>query len=92
MKTMTWELQTDADGSLHLPLPKTMAHGRYRVTAKIVPVAVTAARPAAPRLTVRDALEQLAASNPFGTLADPVAWQRDVRADRALPLLPPAGG
>ncbi|MBN1935317.1 MAG: hypothetical protein JW934_11665 [Anaerolineae bacterium] len=31
------------------------------------------------------ALEQLAAANAFAGLADPAAWEREVRQDRALP-------
>ena len=31
------------------------------------------------------ALEQLAASNAFADIKDPVAWQREIRKDRPLP-------
>jgi hypothetical protein len=32
-----------------------------------------------------DALRQLQAANPFKDIADPVAWQREMRKDRPLP-------
>ena len=31
------------------------------------------------------ALEKLVQVRPFGDIADPVAWQREIRKDRALP-------
>lgn len=32
-----------------------------------------------------EALRQLQAANPFKDIADPVAWQREIRQDRPLP-------
>jgi len=32
-----------------------------------------------------DALRELAKSNPFRDITDPVAWQREIRQDRPLP-------
>jgi hypothetical protein len=37
------------------------------------------------RRRMADALQRLAASNPFADIEDPVAWQREVRRDRPLP-------
>ena len=37
------------------------------------------------RQRLAEALEQLAALNPFSDIADPVAWQREQRQDRPLP-------
>ena len=38
------------------------------------------------RQTALDALRQLRESNPYLDLADPVAWQREIRQDRRLPF------
>ena len=37
------------------------------------------------RRLMAEALEQLAAMNPFADIEDPVAWQREIRKDRPLP-------
>ena len=37
------------------------------------------------RKRLAEALEQLAALNPFSDIADPVSWQREQRQDRPLP-------
>jgi hypothetical protein len=37
------------------------------------------------RRQVHEALEALAASNPFAEITDPIAWQREIRKDRPLP-------
>jgi len=37
------------------------------------------------REALAEALAQAAALNPFADIADPVAWQREQRQDRALP-------
>ena len=37
MSTITAILEPDADGSLHLPLPPEMRHGKVRVTATLQP-------------------------------------------------------
>jgi len=37
------------------------------------------------RETALEALRQLRESNPYLDLADPVAWQREIRQDRRLP-------
>ena len=38
------------------------------------------------RQTAVEALRQLRESNPYLDLADPVAWQREIRQDRRLPF------
>ncbi|MDB5322352.1 MAG: hypothetical protein JWN40_3983 [Phycisphaerales bacterium] len=40
---------------------------------------------AARRQQVRDALDALVARGTFSEIADPVAWQREIRKDRPLP-------
>jgi hypothetical protein len=37
------------------------------------------------RRRVAEALDALAASNPFAEISDPLAWQREIRKDRPLP-------
>lgn len=35
--------------------------------------------------TLKEALEAAVATNPFADIADPAAWQREIRQDRPLP-------
>ncbi|CAK0778369.1 hypothetical protein CCP2SC5_810009 [Azospirillaceae bacterium] len=37
------------------------------------------------RCALGDALDTAARLNPFSTISDPVAWQREIRQDRVLP-------
>jgi len=37
------------------------------------------------RRRMAEALESLAASDPFSEISDPVEWQREIRKDRPLP-------
>ena len=111
MSTITAILEADADGSLHLPLPEELRHGKVRVTATLLPVAdeiPTAGRgfgalkgkismtdfdesldgfSASPEMLEKrsKAFERLRELNPFRDIADPVAWQREIRTDRPLP-------
>jgi hypothetical protein len=34
---------------------------------------------------LKEALEAAVATNPFADIADPAAWQREIRQDRPLP-------
>lgn len=90
MSTITAILEPDADGSLHLPLPPELRHGKVRVEAKLE--AADEAAPAVPRATpdmLRQRKEALATLRALGGLKDvipdPVAWQREQREDRPLP-------
>ena len=87
MSTITAILEPDPDGTLHLPLPAELRHGKIKVEAKL-----EAAQPS----TLADAstgkgtpLEAFKKLRKLGGLRhiipDPVAWQREQRADRPLP-------
>lgn len=89
MSTITAILEPHADGSVHLPLPPELRHGKVRVEAKLE--AAGDATSAAPRATpemLRQRKEALAALREMGGLkdviSDPVAWQREQREDRPL--------
>ena len=90
MSTINVILEADADGTLHLPLPAELRGSRLRVTATVEPVAETA-RPDAAEMTRRraaamEAFHRLRRQNPYFEIADPVAWQREIREDRPLPF------
>ena len=83
MSTITAILEADADGTLHLPLPVDLRKSKLRVTATIQAVRESNERP-----TKEDALAALRKLRELGTfkeIADPVAWQREIRQDRPLP-------
>jgi hypothetical protein len=90
MSTITAILEADADGTLHLPLPADLRHGKIEVTATLKPVNATSctvrrARPeeVAPR---KAALTELRALGGLRDLIpDPLSWQREMRQDRPLP-------
>jgi hypothetical protein len=89
MGTITVILEADADGTLHLPLPPELLHGKIEVTATLR--AAHEPLPSVPRATPemlqrrKEAFEKLRLLNPFRQIPDPVAWQKEVRLDRALP-------
>jgi len=89
MSTITAILEADADGTLHLPLPVELRHGKIEVTATLK--AANGAAPAVPRATPemlrrrKEAFEKLRQLNPFREIPDPVAWQKEIRKDRPLP-------
>ena len=78
-------LEPHADGSLHLPLPPELRHGKVRVEAKLE--AADVPRASAEMLARRK--ESLAALRALGGLKDvivnPAEWQREQRMDRPLP-------
>jgi hypothetical protein len=82
-------LEADADGTLHLPLPAELRHGKIEVTATLKAANGTASgvARATPEMLLRrkEAFEKLRELNPFREIADPVAWQREIRKDRLLP-------
>jgi hypothetical protein len=90
MSTITAILEADADGTLHLPLPAELRHGKIEVTATLK--AANGAAPAVPRATpemLRRRKEAFAKLRELGGLRDaipdPMAWQRELRQDRPLP-------
>jgi hypothetical protein len=95
MSTITAILEADADGTLHLPVPEQLRHGKVRVEATIEAVesASTAERPpraalvATPEMLERRkaAMAEVRRLNPYRDITDPVAWQREQRKDRPLP-------
>ena len=84
--------EADADGTIQLPIPEELRHGKVEVTATLVavgdslPVARATPDTMARRLT---ALRELRALGGLGgAIPDPAAWQREQRQERALPDLP----
>lgn len=87
MSTITAILEAESDGTLHLPVPAELRHGKIEVTATL-----RAANGAAPRATpemMQQRREALQALRELGGLRDaipdPAAWQREGRRDRPLP-------
>ena len=83
-------LEADADGTLHLPLPVELRHGKIEVTATLKPANGSASdRPRASPEMLRRRKEAFQALRALGGLReaipDPVAWQRELRQDRPLP-------
>ena len=89
MNTITAILEADGDGTLHLPVPAELRHGKIEVTATLR--AARGTSPALPRATPemlrrrKEAFAKLRQLNPFREVQDPVAWQREIREDRPLP-------
>ena len=81
MSTITAVLDAEPDGTVHLPLPPALHGLRVRVEATLQADQTPAAGPGRLRAT----LQELRQRNPFRQLADPVAWQREVREDVRLP-------
>ena len=81
MSKITAILEADADGTLHLPVPPELRNTRVRVTATLE-VALEPAREEG--RTPLEALRELRKLGTFKGIADPVAWQREQRRDRAL--------
>lgn len=89
MSTITAILEANADGTLHLPLPKDLRHGKIEVTATLKTANGTVTMPrATPEMVARrkDALRKLRELGGLrDVIPDPVAWQREIRTDRPLP-------
>ena len=95
MSTITAILEADADGTLHLPLPAELRHGKIKVEAKLEPAETEPGIAERPRTQMRAtpgmierrkaALAEVRRLNPFRDITDPVAWQREGRKDRPLP-------
>jgi len=89
MSTITAILEADADGTLHLPLPAELRHGKVEVTATLKAVngrSFTALWPTpemvARRKTALKELRELGGLREV--IPDPVAWQRELRQDCSL--------
>ena len=87
MSTITAILEADTDGTLHLPLPAELRHGKIRVEAKLEPAPgegsdVTEEGRQRRLLAI---MGRIRARNPFKDIKDPVAWQREMREDVKLP-------
>ena len=90
MSTITVILEADDDGTLHLPLPAELRHGKVEVTATLK--AVGDASPTALRATPDEVARRNAALAELRGLGglrdvipDPMEWQREMRRDRSLP-------
>ena len=83
MSTITAILEPDADGTVHLPLPLDLRNSRVRVTATLEADVQGSERPS--HEAAMAALRRLRARGTFREIADPVAWQREIRRDRPLP-------
>ena len=90
MSTITAILEADADGTLHLPLPAELRHGKIEVTAmlKAANGVSSVVMRATPGMLHRrkEAFQALRALGGLReVIPDPVAWQRELRQDRPLP-------
>lgn len=83
MSTITAILEADPDGTLHLPLPEELRHGKVEVTATIRLANEEAGRPT--HAEALAALHRLRDLGTFKAIVNPVAWQREIRKDRTLP-------
>lgn len=84
MSTITAILEPDADGTLHLPLPAELRHGKIKVEAKLEPATSDTTEEERQRRLL-GIMERIRARNPFKDIGDPVAWQREMREDVRLP-------
>jgi hypothetical protein len=87
MTTITAILEPDADGTVHVPVPAGMPQGMMKVTATFEPSTqpLTPAALEERRGKIESALKILRDRGTFASIADPVAWQREIRQDRPLP-------
>ena len=90
METINAIIEPDADGTLHIPLPESLRHGKVAITASLR--AATGTHRMAPIATPemlalrREALKELRELGEVAKIIpDPVAWQREQREDRQLP-------
>ncbi len=90
MSTITAIMEANADGTLHLPLPTELRHGKIEVTATLKPAngTTTTVPHATPEMVARRkaALQKLCDLGGLReAIPDPAAWQREIRKDRPLP-------
>jgi hypothetical protein len=81
MNTITAILEPYADGTLHLPLPNHLRHGKVKVVASLESAPENGRGTGTPL----EALKELRKLGAFKEVADPVAWQREQRKNRSLP-------
>ena len=87
MSTIIAILEPDADGTLHLPLPAELRHGKIKVEARLEAAQeVSPADASTGKGTPLEAFKELRKLGGLRhVIPDPVAWQREQRADRPLP-------
>ena len=87
VSTITAILEADADGTLHLPLPAELRHGKIKVEATLepTPVELSDAMEVERQRRLLAIMERIRERNPFKDINDPVAWQREMREDVKLP-------
>jgi hypothetical protein len=92
MNTLETDIEIGADGSVRLlsPLPAWLKPGRAHV---LMTVESVEEKPKGQKLTATPemiaqrsaALTEIRKLDPYRTVSDPVAWQREMREDRPLP-------
>lgn len=82
MSTITAILEADEDGTLHLPIPAELKGAKLEVIATITPLADVLRSTPEQMIAALNKLHELGT---FREIADPVAWQREIRKDRPLP-------
>jgi hypothetical protein len=95
MNTLETDIEIAADGSVKLlsPLPEWLKPGRAHVVLTLTNPASSMNQPSReiPRATPETiarrlaALERIRERNPYREIADPVAWQREIREDVVQP-------
>ena len=85
MSTITAILEADADGTLHLPLPAELRSGKIRVEARLEPAEAQGIVEERRKKELLEIMGRIRARNPFKDIADPMAWQREMREDVTLP-------
>lgn len=85
MSTITAILEADADGTLHLPLPVGLRAGKIKVEAWLEPAEAQGKGEEQRKKKLQEIMVRIRARNPFKDIADPLAWQREMREDVALP-------
>ena len=93
MNTLKTEIEIAEDGSVKLlsPLPAWLKPGRAH--AQLTLVSVNGEKSKRPKLTATPemiaqrmvALEDVRKLAPYRDITDPVAWQKEIRADVVLP-------
>ena len=87
VSTINAILEADADGTVHLPVPAELRHGKIAVRATLEAVGSGNGRPTPDVLEKRKAalqrLRELGGLS--GVISDPAQWQRDCRQERPLP-------
>jgi hypothetical protein len=90
MSTVTAILEAHPDGTIHLPLPVELRHGKVEVVATLKAVQETSPNGlrASPEMLDqrKEALRKLREAGGLrDVISDPASWQREERKDRPLP-------